>query len=773
MYSTCPHSADSRAGRRHHRVQFQRWLAAGLLPFALLLAAHADQAKKDFNIGHWYEQHKEYDRAARWFDRALALKPDSAQYMIAARHAHFTAAIYHIQRGQRFYRQHRDAQALAEFEKARIMDPADFVSEQWIRRIDQEEKARQRGRPVTPSQVSELQRRLADAGGPVQLGALGNTPVNLRLTADSKYAYRTLGKLANLNVVFDPEYQGRPVALDLHDVTLLQALRIVGLESHSFYTVVTPDTIFVAVDSREKRTELQDDVIKTFYLRNVTSPTELTQLRQAIATLLGAQHVQAVASQMALVMRDTPDKVAVAQKLIDDLDKAPPEVVVDVQVLQVDDSLMRNLGILPPTQFTVGLQTPSSTSTNSTTGASTTSTAQPTLNQLAHLDSKDFSVTLSTAELDAMLDNSTTQSVQSPVLRALEGQKATLQIGERYPIATGSFQPGIGGIGINPLVNTQFQYIPVGVNITLTPWVNGDDVTLDTSIEISAVNNTVSIGGINQPVIGQRKITHVIRLRAGQSSILGGMFENVHTKEMTGVPGLSAVPGLKWLFSHTQWTNTREEDLIVLTPHIVRRQMLSRLNEETLDTGPQNDIELRELPPATLASPAPGASAGAGSAAKAPSINVTGPLPSSGAPAATGPALLQLAPAQAQAMVGKTFGLTLKMEHAVSAYALTLELKYDPRMVAVKQIMNAGFLSQGGQPVALVHRENPAFGDAQISLSRPANVGGVAGSGDVIYVTFEAKAAGITRIELSHVIARAPSGRQMPVQTTAATVDIR
>ena len=759
---------------------WRRWIAAALLPCALLLAAHADQGQKDYKVGHWYFVHKEYDRAMRWFDRALQLKPENAKYIIAARRAHFADAIYHIQRGQKFYQQHRDAQALAEFEKAEIADPSDFAAQQGARMIERLEAARKAGKPVTAPQVSELTQRLEDAGGPVQLGAVASTPIHLKMTTNSKFAYRTICRLAHLNVVFDPDYQSRPVSLDLQNVTLLQALHILNLQSRSFYTVVTPDTIFVAVNNEAKRNELQEDVIKTFYLRNVSSPTELTQIQQAIRALLGASHLQVVASQMALVMRDTPDKVAVAQKIIDDLDKAPPEVVVDVQVLQVNRQVERDLGILPPTQVTVGLQTPSSTSTNPTTGANTTTTTSPTLHDLAHLNSKDFSVTMSTAEIDAMLDNSMTRSIQSPVLRAVEGQKATLQIGERVPIATGSFQPGIGGIGINPLVNTQFQYIPVGVNITMTPWVNGNDVTLNTTIEISAVDSYQTIGGIQQPIIGQRKISHVIRLRAGESNILGGMFENVKTQDVTGIPGLSDIPGLKWLFSRTKTNTTREEDLIVLTPHIVRRPDITRLNEEALDTGTQNDIELRELPPATLASPAPAAqptqpaaqpptsSSGAGPGAGAP----TAPSAASGS-APSGPEVLTLTPAAGPITAGKTFGVTVDLSHARAAYAVTMQLNYDPRLLAVKQVMNAGFLSQGGQPVALVHSDYPQFGNAQISLSRPANADGVAGAGKLLYITFQAKAPGVANITLSRVIARDPSGQQTPVTTQAATVHIQ
>ena len=211
----------------------------------------------------------------------------------------------------------------------------------------------------------------------------------------------------------------------------------------------------------------------------------------------------------------------------------------------------------------------------------------------------------------------------------------------------------------------------------------------------------------------------------------------------------------------------------MLTPHIVRRPDITRLNEEALDTGTQNDIELRELPPATLASPAPAAqpptsSSGAGPGAGAP----TAPPAASGS-APSGPEVLTLTPPAGPITAGKTFGVTVDLSHARAAYAVTMQLNYDPRLLAVKQVMNAGFLSQGGQPVALVHSDYPQFGNAQISLSRPANADGVAGSGKLLYITFQAKAPGVANITLSRVIARDPSGQQTPVTTQAATVHIQ
>lgn len=735
---------------------FRKRVPAILLPLLFLAPLHADRTKTAYRSGQYYEAHHEYDKALYWYAQAVKLHPNEAIYLVAARRTRFEAAVAHIQKGKQLAADHRDAEALAEFEKARLLDPADFAAEQEIEKIKRAETpAGAPGEALNAASISELDRRLARAAGPVELGAISNTPISVELTNNSRVAYDTLGKLAGLNVVYDPEYRGQQVSLSLHGVTLREALRVLDIEAKSFYTVVTPNTIFVADDTIAKRNELEQQVIKTFYLKNATSDHDLTEISTAIRGLLNLSHFQPVASQMAFVMRDTPDKVAVVQKLLDDLDKAPPEVLVDIQVLQVSRDRARKLGILPPNSLSIGLVTPSSTTTNAS-GGTTTTTSQPTLNDLRHLNGKNWSVTISQATLDALLTDNQTQAIQTPQLRAIEGQDAQLLIGQRIPIATGSFQPGIGGIGINPLVNTQFQYTPVGVNVDITPWVNGDDVTLKAKIEISSVDSFVTIGGIQQPVIGQRVVNHTIRLREGESNILGGMFKDQTTKNVSGIPFLSAIPGLKWLFSDTSTDHTQEEDLIVLTPHIIRNLDVTPFNREELDTGTQTNIQLHELPPATLASPAP--------SAEAPPAVTAEPA---------GPPSLQFAPASLDAVVGAPFTVALDMNHVVSAYALALQLNYDPRMVQVENVVDGGFLSNDGKAVAIVHQDDPTTGTTQVNASRPGNAGGVTGSGAVLAITFRAKAAGVTTISISRVVARDPSGQPIAVGPASATIRIR
>ena len=307
------------------------------------------------------------------------------------------------------------------------------------------------------------------------------------------------------------------------------------------------------------------------------------------------QRVQQLLSQNALVVRGTPDQIALAEKLVEDLDKARPEVIVDIAVMQVSKDRSRTLGLSPPTSATVTLQsninntTTTTGTTNSGTGGTVTSStgqAGINLNTLGNLNATNFQVVIPSANLSAVMNNSDTKLIQNPQIRALDGQKASLKIGDRVPVATGSFQPGIGGVGINPLVNTQFQYLDVGVNIEITPHVHSNgEVTLKITMDVSAVTGQSNIGGISQPIIGQRKIEHEIRLRDGEANLLGGIMEDQQTKSLAGIPGLAQIPILKYLFGQTTQDHSENEIIFAIVPHIIRGTDVSEINQRAIDIG--------------------------------------------------------------------------------------------------------------------------------------------------------------------------------------------
>src|ERR1022692_3112251 len=548
-----------------------------LLIFGSLPVVATDKAKALYKQGLDAEMRQDYETAYIFYHQAYELKPSDIGYRASFERIRFFASASHVHKGQLLEKSGKLQEALTEFEQAMAIDPSSFIAQQEANKMRRAIKESEQPSPATPNEAAQsaLHKRMQEAGGPVELAPIANTPITLKLSEDTKTIYETIGKLAGINVLFDPDYTSRRIRVELNGVTLQEALEITALESKTFWRPVTPNTIFVAADTPAKRKEIEQSVIRTFYLSNLSQPNELQDLVNILRTLLDTQRLQQFPSQQAIVVRVTPDQIAMAEKLINDLDKGRPEVVVEVAIRQPPRNKLHDRGIHPPASVTVQLQdnnTTTSTTTvngNGGTGGTGTTTTGNTgginLNSLAHLNATNFQVTIPSATANFLMSDSSSKLIQQPQIRAADGQKASLKIGERVPVATGSFQPGIGGVGINPLVNTQFNYIDVGVNIDITPHVHGlDEVTLKLSMDISAVDRMQDIGGISQPVIGQRKIEQEIRLREGEVNIMCGFLENSQTKTLSGIPGLASIPLFKYLFAEENKQDNDNEIVFVV-----------------------------------------------------------------------------------------------------------------------------------------------------------------------------------------------------------------
>lgn len=729
----------------------------------------SDKAKKLYDKGQDAEARQNYVAAYEFYKQAYDLKPKDLRYRSSFERLRFQAAASIVHGGQKLRDQGKLQEAVTEFEKAIQIDPSLFIAQQELKRTLEMINDVTNPPPQAAGPPNSLERRIKDAGGPVELAPISNVPITVKLTEDSKVIYQTIGQLAGINVLFDPDYTSRRIKVELNGVTLEQALEITALESKTFWRPVTSNTIFVAQDNPAKRKELEQSVLKTFYLSNLSQPTELQDVVNAIRAVLDVQRVQQLLSQNALVVRGTPDQIALAEKLVDDLDKARPEVIVDIAVLQISRDRSRTLGISPPSSASVTLQ--SNINTSTTTTSTTTGTTTPTtgstgleLNTLGNLNATDFQVNIPSANLSAIMGDTDTKMLQNPQVRALDNQKATLKIGERVPVATGSFQPGIGGVGINPLVNTQFQYLDVGVNIDVTPHVHADrEVTLKITMEISSVVGQSSIGGISQPIIGQKKIEHEIRLSDGESSLIGGIFDDSQTRSLSGIPGLAQIPIIKYLFGQVQTDKEQDETVFAITPHVVRGTEISAMNQRAIDIGTANAIQLREMipaaPPKGQAAPAPSASPATANPSPAPGVNPS--------------ASFMFDPGVITAVKGKTFAVNLQISGAKNVYSIPVQISYDPSKLQLINVSNGNFLSQDGQAVALVHREDDALGSLQVTASRPPGSGGVSGGGTVMTFTFEAKASGQTPLTITRGGARDPGLQAIAVNGAQASVTVQ
>ena len=755
-----------------------------LLLFTLVLPSSAESSKSLYNKGKNAEARQNYEQAYDFFKKAYDQSPQDVSYRSAYERLRFLAGASHVHRGQLLREAGRLQEAMVEFQRAAEIDPSSAIAKQEIKVTQQMIDAANGPAPKASAPApNELTKRVQEAGGPVELESIPNVPINLKITEDSKVIYETIGKLAGINVLFDPDYTSRRIKVELNSVSLEEALQIVALQSKTFWRPVTSNTVFVAADNPAKRKELEQSIIKTFYLSNLSQPTELQDVVNALRQILEIARIQPLPSEGAIVVRGSPDQIALAGKLVDDLDRSKPEVVVDVAVMQITKDKSRTLGINPPTSATIQLQpnvntiTPTNNNNNNGVNNGTTNTSNNgsiNLNSLANLNATDFQVTITPATISALFSDNNTKLVQNPQIRALDGQKASLKIGERVPIASGSFQPGIGGVGINPLVNTQFQYLDVGVNIDVTPTIHANgDVTLKTTIDISSVTGNTNIGGITQPIIGQRKIEHVVRLREGEANLMGGMLEDSQTKNLTGIPGLAQIPILKYLFGQSTIDHSQTETVFVLIPHLVRRQVLTTMNQEAIDVGTASAIELRRVnraapAPTTPSAPSSGPSSGAGA------VNVPQPAPASSAPT---PQLMDRAasfafdPANTTQHVGSTFTVNVLLNGGQNIFQVPMRISYDPKLLQVANVSNGSLLSQDGQIVTVTHREDD--GTLQVTATRPPGATGISGQGSVVTLTLVAKAPGQASLTIAKGGARDPAMQALPVNGASAAVTIQ
>jgi len=767
----------------------RQWCKVMVLIAAVVFAAGCPRDKKDYKAARQAADIKDYDAAVDYYLKATKSDPRNVNYKIGLDQARFEAGASHVQKGVKL-REKGDLQgAVSEFQRAQIMDPSSTAADQELKRTlqmlgEQAQTTQTQDQPLMESGQPGL------ASAPPELKPLSRAPINLRMSNDIKVVFDTIGKLAGLTVIYDPDLQARRISVDLSNVTLEQALDIVSLQSKGFWKPVTENIIMIVPDNTQKRRDYEEQVVRTFYLSNVAVAQDLTEITTGLRQLLDLKRIQQVNAQNAIIIRDTPDKIALAEKIIRDIDKAKPEVMIQVEVLQARTDRLRNLGVLPGQSASIAI-TPNAGSTT-TSGSTTTPTSTPgtvSLSQLTHLTQNDVSLTLPGATANFLLTDTTTKIIDNPEIRAIDGQPAKLRVGDRVPVATGSFQAGVGvgstsGAGfVNPLVNTQFQYIDVGVNVDITPHVHANrDISLKVSIEVSSVTGQQPIGGISQPIISQRKIEHEVRLKEGEVSILAGLFERTDTKQLNGWPGLANVPIMRYLFSTDNVEHQENENLIVLIPRIVRMPDWTRANLRAIYSGTETypgvkremNVKTPTANPNPVATPATQPEQNPVAPGAIPPATQPAPTNTPAVPQAqTGGPRIRFEPATLNLAPGQTATIGVVVENVSDLFSVPMLLQYNQAIISIEEVRHGGFLSGGTQEIALVQRVDKEHGQAIISATRQPNTPGVNGTGTLLGVVVKALAPGTTNLSIVQVNAKDSQQRPIPLVSSEATLRVQ
>jgi general secretion pathway protein D len=579
--------------------------------FSLMLAvpALADSGSSEYRAGEHAEKKNDYDAAYQAYKKAHDAVPSDAKYMAAFLRMRFYASSQHIHAGQTLRDEGKEEEALTEFRLAAAIDPSNYEAMGQVRRTTEEiQKQTQTKTAPKMKEDTVLDQDAKDAAGPVVLDFKSDFPVSIQMTATTDVIYKTIGKLGGFNILMDPEYKPLKITFELKDVTVREALNMLGVQSKTFWRPLSSNTIMVAADNSGKRKELEQNVMKTFYLRNAATPADLQQAAGTLKGILDIKAIQVTPELRSLTIRGTPDQMVLAQRLLADIDKPKSEVVIEVVVMEVSRDRIRTLGANLPTTVSASIS-PGGSSASGGSGSSLN------LNSFSGLGASDIAVSLGGASFTALASDSSTKVLQRPEIRVMDAEKATLKIGDRIPIATGSFQSGL-----TQGVNTQFQYIDVGVTIAITPYVHaGNDVTLKMNLEVSSVTGEQSIDGVTEPTIGQRTIEHEARLADGEVNLIAGILNDTESTSMSGYPIINKIPILKYLFGQENKQKNTSEIVFAIIPHVVRTPGITDDNLKMVDLGTANSVTYRKASIKLDAAPAQNPAQPADKPAAAPS----------------------------------------------------------------------------------------------------------------------------------------------------------
>jgi len=559
--------------------------------------------------GESAEFRRDYDLAVVEYTKALRLDPDKGAAREGLERAKARATEDHLQKARRFVAVGRLEEAVVEYGVAAELSPANTTVDEELRTTRNKLRAKVAVARDGKTELQSLIDRTRDLPPPGL-----DLPQNIKMPgslvfrdASSRDVFTAIARLGGISLVFDPQFREAPVTLDLRNSTLEDALNGIASATRTFFRVTAPQTVIVVPDTPAKRREYEEEIVRTFYLSNADPKETMDMLR----LVLDARRLSLLTATNAIVIKDTPEHIVAASHMLAAIDKAKPEVIIDVQLLEVDRTRLLEYGLQ--------VASPGQPGINGSVTVAADANQTLTLQMLKSLTASDILLTnLPGLYYRLLKSDSNTRILANPQLRASEGATASARFGDRVPVPVTTFTPiATGGTPQQPIVS--YNYENIGVNIDITPRTHhDDDVTLLLNVAVTNISGS-GFGGL--PTFGNREIKTQIRLRDGETNLLAGLIRDDERRQVDGIPGLTDLPGVGRIFSNTT-KNAQQTDIVMtLTPHIVRVLDLTesdlrpfRVSRDSLSlSGPELPVLPPVLPaapstaPTTAPAPAPGA----------------------------------------------------------------------------------------------------------------------------------------------------------------------
>jgi general secretion pathway protein D len=688
-----------------------------LLIVVLITASCA--AGKAFKKGTQAEQVKDYETAMEYYREALALNPTDIEYKLKYDQARFAAAFQHFQNGRRALDRNDLPTAKAEFERVAALDPTHSFAATELADVNRLMNSRSQNQPepiLNFENMVRANRTDANLGAQMKTNLTERIAV-FRMSANIRTIYENLSAQAGFQVIFGRNFPTRTATVEMQDVNIFEALDLVALQTGTFWQPINETTIIIYEDTQQNRRDFEDHVYKTIYLQNVTSTNDLNQIMNVLRTAFSLRGIYQFEPGNAIVVHDTPQKVALVENVISSLDKAKAEVVVEAMVMEVDRNILQDLGILPPGETTLNFTPPGVT-------PGPTSTNAVPLRDLNNINSSNFSVTIPNAVAKFIATKGSARLLQTPQIRTTDGVTASLRVGSEVPVPTTSFQSTNIGGGATTAYTLQQVGVQLDILSRVLPTRN---VSLQVTVTVRALAGDRLVGDLLIPVFSNRIVAHTIRLAEGETNILGGIISETETTSITGIPGLKDIPFLKYIFGQEHKTKDQAEVIIMLTPHIVRMPEITENDVRGIVVGSESNLRLRP----NYGSPTP------------PPVP---PQPARPPAAGAVPAVPTASPAPTTATVGFAAPVTLSPSGTTSVnvsinspniLGTDLTLSFDPAAFSVKDVHDGGFLSKDGQVIAIIHNIDNKKGTVTVSLERSPNAPLVSGIGNLVKLSLE------------------------------------
>jgi len=567
------------------------WLAVSLA--GLCIAASGCAASSALRRGENAEVRQDYDLAVVEYTKAIRLKPADNGLRLALERAKLRASETHFTRARRLAATGKLDQALGEYELAAELNPTNADADQELRSTRNKLRARLAVAREGKTELQTLIERSRDLAPPgLDLPRDVKMPAALTFReASSRDVFTAIARFANIGLIFDQSFRETPVTVDLRNATLEDALNTLSGATRTFFHVTAAKTIVVIPDNPAKRREYEEEIVRTFYLSNADLKETMDMLRM----VLDARRISPTTAANALTVKDTPERIAAVGRVITAIDKARPELIIDVELLEVNRTKLAEYGLQIASAGSSGI--------NGSTSIATTDSAV-SLQTLRNLSQSDILfASLPTLYYRLLKNDAHTRTLANPQLRTTDGSVATAKFGENVPVPVTTFAPiATGGTPQQPI--TSYNYQNIGVNIDITPRTHHDDsVSLDLKIAVTNVSGT-GFGGL--PTFGNREIKTVINLHDGETNMLAGLIRDDERQTIEGIPGLIDLPGIGRLFAHTTKTTDQTDIILTVTPHIIRLLDLTEADLRPFRVGRDSLAPLSDLGlPAILEPPKP------------------------------------------------------------------------------------------------------------------------------------------------------------------------